>query len=297
MHVLGAQACLWSENVKSFSQAERQVLPRLCALAEAVWTPPHLREWNDFQNRMQVHYARLDRMDWNYFIPPPSGFESANVFIQSMDVEMAVDLPAARIAYTLDGTDPFEQSAVYAGPVRISESLVLKARTFLPNGKSSDARTAFFTKQIPRQAVSDTALLRPGLLCRVFTGGIETLDRFSDLVYVRTDFPEKFDLPEDRPSDCFGLEFGGFIRVPRDGVYAFFTNSDDGSRLYIGQTLVVDNDGIHGENVVQGQIALSAGWHPLRVLFFENRYGELLKIGYKGPGMERREIPGAVLCH
>jgi hypothetical protein len=95
----------------------------------------------------------------------------------------------------------------------------------------------------------------------------------------------------------FGLEFTGFIRAPREGVYTFFTSSDDGSRLYIGEVLLADNDGVHGGRSIQGSIALAAGRHPIRVLYFENKFGEMLKVGYEGPGIGRREIPDSVLTH
>ena len=38
-HILGAQGNLWTEWIASFSNAEYRLFPRLCALAEVVWSP------------------------------------------------------------------------------------------------------------------------------------------------------------------------------------------------------------------------------------------------------------------
>ncbi len=43
----------------------------------------------------------------------------------------------------------------------------------------------------------------------------------------------------------YALRFTGEIQIDQAGKYTFFTSSDDGSRLYIDNQLVVDNDGVH----------------------------------------------------
>ncbi len=101
--------------------------------------------------------------------------------------------------------------------------------------------------------------------------------------------------PADVPEDRFGLLFNGYIHVPADGVYTFYTTSDDGSRLYLNGDLLVDNDGIHGMVLKYGQAALAKGMHLLKIIYFENNYGEGLKVEFEGPGLERQEIPGSIL--
>ena len=85
--------------------------------------------------------------------------------------------------------------------------------------------------------------------------------------------------------------------MPTTGVYVFAPGSDDGSRLYIADSLVADNDGLHGMQEVKGVIALSAGNHRIRVTFFEKTGGDGLKVYYSGPGIQRQEIPDSVLFH
>jgi hypothetical protein len=73
--------------------------------------------------------------------------------------------------------------------------------------------------------------------------------------------------------------------------------SDDGSRLYIGDTLVVDNDGLHGMAEKSGVIALAAGRHPLTVTFFERTGSDGLEVWYVGPRLAKQRIPPDVLAH
>lgn len=70
-HVLGIEACMWTEHAPQ-ERVDWQVFPRLCALAEAAWSPKK-RDWPDFQRRMQAHDARLDALGVRYFKPAAGG--------------------------------------------------------------------------------------------------------------------------------------------------------------------------------------------------------------------------------
>ncbi|MGW0120338.1 beta-N-acetylhexosaminidase [Streptomyces sp. NPDC003327] len=58
--VLGSQAQLWTEYVPTAAHAEYLTFPRLCALAEAVWTGRH--DWPGFLQRLRHHRTRLDAL-------------------------------------------------------------------------------------------------------------------------------------------------------------------------------------------------------------------------------------------
>jgi len=65
-HILGAQANVWTEYIPSFRHVEYMVFPRLCALAEVVWSPKDSRNWDDFSRRVRVDCARLDLAGVNH---------------------------------------------------------------------------------------------------------------------------------------------------------------------------------------------------------------------------------------
>src|SRR5690606_22662450 len=84
-------------------------------------------------------------------------------------------------------------------------------------------------------------------------------------------------------------------QAPSDGEYTFFTTSDDGSKLFIGTTQVVNNDGLHGAAEQSGKIGLKAGKHAIRVIFFERGGDEVLQVSWQGPGVGKQLIPSGSL--
>ena len=91
--------------------------------------------------------------------------------------------------------------------------------------------------------------------------------------------------------------FEGFIKAPVAGVYEFALISDDGAKVWIDGMQTVDNDGRHGAKRSKGAVALAAGFHRLRLGFFDGIYGERLDLEWSGPGFAISRIPGSVLFH
>jgi putative heme-binding domain-containing protein len=98
-------------------------------------------------------------------------------------------------------------------------------------------------------------------------------------------------VPQKQRSEGFALRFTGTIQVSKSGKYTFYTKSDDGSRLYIGKKMVVNNDGAHGPVEKNGTIALNAGSHPLIVTYTNHTGGFGLSVSWKGPGIRKQNIP------
>lgn len=88
--------------------------------------------------------------------------------------------------------------------------------------------------------------------------------------------------------DNFVVELRGFLHAPRPGRYSFLITSDDGARLFVGDRLVVENDGIHPETTRDGDVELAAGVHPLRLEYFEAGGGEELDLEVIPPRGPRR---------
>ena len=85
--------------------------------------------------------------------------------------------------------------------------------------------------------------------------------------------------------------YEGFVTVPTSEVYTFYLESDDGSKLYVGNETVVDNDGLHGMTEQSGTIALKPGGHAVRVEFFENTGNAGLIVRIAGGGLAKQVIP------
>lgn len=63
--VLGAQGNVWTEYMHSGNKVEYMAYPRASALAEVVWSPKEKRNWEDFLQRLQTHFQRLEMMEVN----------------------------------------------------------------------------------------------------------------------------------------------------------------------------------------------------------------------------------------
>jgi hexosaminidase len=131
-HILGAQANLWSEYIPTPEHMEYMVFPRMCALAEVVWSPKESRNWIDFNARLQTHLLRLDKLNVNYADP------SYRVGIStSVDKKEATALVLMRsdhidpvIRYTLDGSALTASSPQYSGPITLKKTATIRAAIF-----------------------------------------------------------------------------------------------------------------------------------------------------------------------
>lgn len=91
-------------------------------------------------------------------------------------------------------------------------------------------------------------------------------------------------------SDYYGITFEGYILIEESGDYTFFTASDDGSSLYIDDMEVVSNDGTHGSVEKSGNLCLEAGYHKIRIEYFENSGGQSLSANIMGGGISKSLI-------
>lgn len=66
VHILGGQANLWTEYVPSLKQVQYMMFPRLCALAEVVWSPAEKRNYEEFTRRLAAQSQRLEQAGINY---------------------------------------------------------------------------------------------------------------------------------------------------------------------------------------------------------------------------------------
>ncbi|GHU77853.1 hypothetical protein FACS189462_0820 [Spirochaetia bacterium] len=60
--VLGGQGNLWSELIYAGKIAEYMIFPRICAIAESLWTAKEAKNFEDFKRRLPIHQERLDRL-------------------------------------------------------------------------------------------------------------------------------------------------------------------------------------------------------------------------------------------
>jgi len=90
--------------------------------------------------------------------------------------------------------------------------------------------------------------------------------------------------------DHFYVRWTGFITITTPGTYKFWTRSDDGSRLFIDGSQMVNNPGWHGMRWRDGRRHLDAGKHGFWAEMFEGGGGAGMEMYYQGPDTGNRRI-------
>jgi hypothetical protein len=98
-----------------------------------------------------------------------------------------------------------------------------------------------------------------------------------------------FDLGPRTRDEAFGFVYEGVLIVPAAGKYTFFLDSDDGSRLTVNGKQVIEYDGIHGEgNEKSATVTLPKGRLPIKLEYFQNKFGFGLTVAWSGPDFKDR---------
>lgn len=118
--------------------------------------------------------------------------------------------------------------------------------------------------------------LSPGLLVKLWTS-LKALSKLSDLptgekpMMVATAAKVEASAQFGDLKDNFGLNATGYLFLEKDDNIVFQISSDDGSKLWIDNQMIIDNDGPHGMAPKEAEIALRAGYHPVRIEYFPGR--------------------------
>jgi len=94
----------------------------------------------------------------------------------------------------------------------------------------------------------------------------------------------------------FTVMWKGWIMIEQAGVYAFATNSDDGSTLVIDGSIVVDNSGMHGLLKRRGEIALTKGVHDIEIRYAQYGGFSVMQTFWTPPNQTEQPLAGSMLC-
>ena len=233
-----------------------------------------------------------------------------------------VPAPGA-IRYTLDGSDPSEQSPLYQAPLEVSDDSKLKACVFDPQwpcgAKKSEVLTAEFKARKPAPGLPElSATCRPGLLAGVYE--LKTVmwnDRgFFDaqkvmMPDIRKQKPlqlaatDRFTLPHvvpalpAAPQSKGFYRFNGWFHAAERGVYEFAVNSCGPVTLDVGNQTAIEVTGIfhQQQSIRRGEAVLAAGWHALDLVVCDPQFWNInslepmpFAVTYRVNGGDEREI-------
>ncbi|MFC5409563.1 family 20 glycosylhydrolase [Larkinella bovis] len=127
-HILGVQACVWTEYLKTPEQVEYMAWPRAAAVAEIAWTSAEQKSWPDFTQRLPVLFQRLDFLQTRYArtyyavkadpVPQTDG---------RLRLSLSGSEPEIDVRYTTDGSVPGVESSRYDQPLLLSRPTTIRA--------------------------------------------------------------------------------------------------------------------------------------------------------------------------
>lgn len=130
-HILGIQANIWTEHIRTEARLEQMAFPRAAAVAESGWTAEENRNWPSFVARLPALLARYRSLE----LHADQGAVAIQL-TQALDesgrsrVTLSNQVGFGEIRYTTDGSAPSMASPVYAGPLQLPLPARLRAVAF-----------------------------------------------------------------------------------------------------------------------------------------------------------------------
>ncbi|HTQ08755.1 MAG TPA: PA14 domain-containing protein, partial [Fimbriimonadaceae bacterium] len=240
--------------------------------------------------------------DMDHLFPTPTRpglAEPETQFADRYELRLTSRSGEGIVHYTLDGSTPTRRSPVFGKPVTITKPCTVKAIEIWADGRTSDVMIAKLTKAVYVPAVKPAETPDPGgLAYQYYEADIKAMPDFASLTATRSGVAPRGDLDDiQHRAEIFAVQESGYVKAPTDGIYTFWTGSDDGSKLWIDGGLVVDNDGPHAYQEIQGEIALKAGLHTIRVAYWDSGGANYLRLFWKQPGSKKEHFSPDALLH
>ncbi len=211
------------------------------------------------------------------------------LFSNNTKIDLGCDTENAEIRYTLDGSEPTENSSLFKKPIKISESTILKMRSFHKEIESSVTISYEIEKAEFNEPINLISV-KQGMHYDYFERFFVSTEDLDDLTPFESGIMNKFTIENAKVESYFGYQNKAYIKVPTDGIYTFYLESNDGSRLFIDSEELIENEANHGAVEETGVIALKKGFHKIKVRYFQCGGGKALKVSWDGPDFSKEEI-------
>src|SRR6185312_722423 len=131
------------------------------------------------------------------------------------------------------------------------------------------------------KAFGDSIFITNGLTGKIYllAPGTRKLPDFDTMKPVSVIYADSINIPPRNWSsgfpglrdrfEWFAIEYKGFFKAKEGGDFLFRLVSDDGSKLFIDDKLVIDNDGLHGAYSKTGKINLDDSRHSIKIQYFQ----------------------------
>ena len=137
-NIIGVQAQLWGETLRSFDEVQYMLLPKMMGVSERAWTsiPAWSKDLNDLATYNEARHQYnlkigtrelplLRGMGYNFRVGPPG------IKVEDGKLLINTQYPDELVTYTLDGSEPTIDSPRWTSPVPVkTQPQVIKAKAF-----------------------------------------------------------------------------------------------------------------------------------------------------------------------
>ncbi|HEY0677479.1 MAG TPA: alpha-L-fucosidase [Chitinophagaceae bacterium] len=201
------------------------------------------------------------------------------------------------IRYTTNGDEPDEKSTIYSNPFTVKSTTTIKAKAFPENALAGSTVTLPVIKyewMAPVKASNPKA----GISYKYFEpAGKIDMNVVGTATVSKTGVTDVISTKEKLRTDRFAFLFEGLIKIDKEGIYTFYISSDDGSKLFIDDIEIADNDGDHGTVEKSGKAFLKKGYHKIKVMYYDSGGGNELKVSMQTEGGNKMVVPPSLLYH
>jgi len=192
----------------------------------------------------------------------------------------------SKVRYTVDGSQPSKSSPLIRAETEISGPAKVTLKLFTDRSKYDKSVSGEFKESSYLPTTPLRKNYKPGgFNYAYYEGAWDKLPDFKTLKPVKEGIADStFNIDKLPRQNNFAVVIDGQFEVKEEGYYIFGLQSDDGSKMYLGNKLIIDLDGLHGDDIQQSYIApLKKGFYPIRIEYFQKEGGRRLIFKYLPP--------------
>lgn len=127
-------------------------------------------------------------------------------------------------------------------------------------------------------------------------------ENLSNLATIRVD--DTIDFSESDWGDCppgtevicddaYSERWTGYVHIETSGDWTFYTYSNDGVRLWVDESQIINHWNQHTATWDSGTVTLGVGWYPIKLEHFQNGGTVVIQLHFEGPGKSRVIVPSS----
>jgi predicted alpha/beta superfamily hydrolase len=184
------------------------------------------------------------------------------------------------LRYTTDGSEPTVKSPLCKERIEITKPCTLKVKSVSTKYSNIPTVTRIFAEGEFMKGQQSVENLKPGLKYSYYEGVWDSVPDFSKLSPEKSGVTDNIDLKFALKKDSFAVQFEGYLHITKKDLYDIWVVSDDGSKVYFNNQLLLDNDGLHSaDRPVVKLVPLDPGYYPILIQCFEKTGDESVSFG------------------